>query len=186
MDFLPLKDLAAWGDSRTHRFSGGVSDAEQTLRNMVSAMTYIHNQNIIHNDIKPSNILYERDRGAILIDFGLAARIQERRACPGGTPWYVPPEYLSQNLRGPESDVFALGIVMLYLLKTIPLPDLTEPGWAIADVARNPQASKLMRTWLEKAARAREQLGTGRVEAYVKGMTDFDLDQRIGLERVMI
>ncbi|RSL42894.1 hypothetical protein CEP51_016427 [Fusarium floridanum] len=126
LDFIPFRDLSRWRNrDNGHYFAGERGDARRVLDDMMAAVAHIKSRSIIHNDIKPSNILYDPIKGAILIDFGLAASSSNRKLCTGGTPWYVAPEYLSQR-RGPESDEYALGVVMLYLLKAIPLPDTTE------------------------------------------------------------
>ncbi|CAM1501626.1 Fc.00g036100.m01.CDS01 [Cosmosporella sp. VM-42] len=57
-------------------------------------------------------IQYDRDRDPVLMDFGLAS-CHGNQLCNGGTPWYVPWEFIDNSGRGPESDVFALGVTML-------------------------------------------------------------------------
>ncbi|TLD08051.1 hypothetical protein PspLS_12109 [Pyricularia sp. CBS 133598] len=50
----------------------------EVLRDMSTAIFYIYRQKIVHNDIKPDNILYSPTRGAVLIDFGLSTEITGR------------------------------------------------------------------------------------------------------------
>ncbi|RSL88486.1 hypothetical protein CDV31_016046 [Fusarium ambrosium] len=150
----------------------------------MAALAHIKSRSIIHNDIKPSNILYDPIKGAILIDFGLAASSSNRKLCTGGTPWYVAPEYLSQR-RGPESDEYALGVVMLYLLKAIPLPDTTEQQWDISSVSQNPDAFSHMRTWTEKIAREREGLGSTSIEETTKHLLQPNPAERLSVVLVM-
>lgn len=124
------------------------------LSDIASALHFIHASKLVHNDVKPANILYHKTRGAILIDFGLAGGIATEST--SGTPWYLPPEYLvsRRNRRGPPSDVFALGVTMLWVLGKCPLPDRAHKGWQIADI-QGPDASmadraaRIMRTWLQ-------------------------------------
>ena len=82
---------------------------------------------ICHNDIKPGNIAFSPSRGAVLLDFGLASYSQSK--APGGTPWYIPPEYYSSGLSTSCGDVWALGITMLYTLGFIMLPDSQASWW---------------------------------------------------------
>jgi serine/threonine protein kinase len=77
---------------------------------------------LVHNDIKPGNILYSRERGAVLCDLGLST-YAKNPPTTGGTPWYVPPEFIAVKQRGAPSDVWALGVVMLYVLRKLPFPD---------------------------------------------------------------
>ncbi|KAK1974626.1 kinase-like domain-containing protein [Colletotrichum cereale] len=115
----------------------GVDDAKRILADMSSAISYVHSQNIVHNDIKPANILFNCTRGAVLIDFGLSSGLKDSTVYVGGSPWYVPPEYAINGKRGGPGDVFALGVVMLFVLQKIPLPDLRPRlNWMIADVRK--------------------------------------------------
>ncbi|KFH48389.1 Serine/threonine-protein kinase-like protein [Hapsidospora chrysogenum ATCC 11550] len=155
MEYLSSPDLAKLRD-RSHYFNGNEEDAKRVFRDMASALEYLHRERILHNDIKPSNILYNQDQPPILIDFGLASAFGSR-VCDGGTPWYVPAEYLVYNQRGSPSDVFALGVTMLYLLKKVPLPDATQRAWKISDV-QDPGPSMMMGEWLDRLDRLRGEL----------------------------
>lgn len=97
---------------------------------MASALGFIHASKIVHNNIKPANILYNTARGAILTDFG--ASFMDGHPIPtGGTQWYLAPEFQQDwSLRGPLSDVWALGVVLLWLLGRIKLPECYQ-GWTI-------------------------------------------------------
>ncbi|KAI1404335.1 kinase-like protein [Hypoxylon fuscum] len=145
MEHVDGKDLAArgvWRDVATDLFVGDRRDTVRILRDIAGALHYVHQKRKIHNDIKPANILYSRDRGAVLCDFGLSTRTTDA-ATNGGTPYYVPPEFIGQKLRGPASDVWALGVTMLYVLRKIPFPDARgrqghpkQLYWMIADLNR--------------------------------------------------
>lgn len=108
MEHIDGKDLAArgvWRHSGTDEFLGDRNDAIRILRDISGALNYVHQRKRVHNDIKPANILYSRDRGAVLCDFGLSTRTIDP-ATNGGTPYYVPPEFIGQKLRGSPSDVW--------------------------------------------------------------------------------
>ncbi|MCU1524534.1 MAG: hypothetical protein JWO18_1428 [Microbacteriaceae bacterium] len=90
---------------------------------MAEALDYIHGQNVIHRDVKPSNILLV-DYGdgaprarAKLTDFGIALSDDaERLTAEGtttGTAAYLSPEQASGGEIGPASDVYSLGLVLL-------------------------------------------------------------------------
>lgn len=74
-----------WRDSHSAYFSGTTADAQRILTDMVSALAYLRTMSILHNDIKPPNILYSRSTGAKLIDFGLVTR-DNWPLCTGGSP----------------------------------------------------------------------------------------------------
>ncbi|KAI1418869.1 kinase-like domain-containing protein [Xylaria sp. FL1777] len=153
LKWIRAKDLAhrRWRNSSDHFFLGDEQDAVCILRDIARALSYLGERRIVHHDIKPANILYCTKTGAFLIDFGLACN-ESSRLHWGGTPWYVGPEYLDDGgERLAADDVWALGIVMLYLLRFIPLPELRRPGagWLIKH-ARDPSlaANKEMKDWI--------------------------------------
>lgn len=88
-----------------------------------AALHDIHRQDVIHLDVKPSNLMLREDGEIVLIDFGFARHAQlpdllgEDIPGPIGTAAYIAPEQLFGNRDDPRSDVFALG-VMLYLFTT--------------------------------------------------------------------
>ncbi|KAH6607345.1 hypothetical protein Trco_003658 [Trichoderma cornu-damae] len=155
MEHVASPDLFSYHEARANPLCTlSASDAETVLRNIADALKYIHGEGIVHNDIKPGNILYSKDRGAVLIDFGLST--DDQRVHSGGTPWYVPPEYLHHGHRGVPGDVFALGVVLLFLFRKIPLPELQVPRlhWLIADVRHEASpmragARYTMNKWLD-------------------------------------
>ncbi|KAI0410674.1 kinase-like domain-containing protein [Xylaria grammica] len=153
LKWIRAEDLAhqRWRNNSDHFFLGDEQDAVCILRDMARALSYLGERSIVHHDIKPANILYCTKMGAFLIDFGLGCN-ENSRPHWGGTPWYVGPEYLSAGgERLAADDVWALGVVMLYLLRLVPLPELGRPGagWLIKH-ARDPSlaANKEMREWL--------------------------------------
>lgn len=181
MEYLPYPDLAALRDRQHgHYFTGTDEDAARTLHDMASALDYLCKEAIIHNDIKPSNILYDRGRGPVLIDFGLASTHGDP-PCKGGTPWYVPDEATSLGKRGIESDVFALGVTLLYLLRKIPLPDATEQGWIISDAA----SDGLHVQWLKKITDIQVELAETGIESLVSKTLLMTPEQRVSARKIL-
>ena len=148
-----------------------------------SALAYLHANSILHNDIKPGNILWAPERGALLIDFGLATT-STSPACNGGTPFYVPMEYLIRNERGSGSDVFALAVTLLYLLGQIPLPDATERPWTIAKISELPERDHMI-LWLRRINRITLSLGSSDIEGIVKEALTVDSRRRISAEQIV-
>ncbi|KAI0444363.1 mitogen-activated protein kinase [Xylaria telfairii] len=204
MEHVDGKDLAArnvWRDTTTDKFVGGRTDALRILRDIASALHYVHQKKRVHNDIKPANILYSKDRGAVLCDFGLSTRTVDP-ATNGGTPYYVPPEFIGQKLRGPASDVWALGVTMLYVLRKIPFPDARgvrghpkQLYWMIRDLNRkhahasnrgSPPAVTQMQQWLSEVNEAKAQLNPrDKIEFLVLQMLVPNPHQRISMAKVM-
>lgn len=87
------------------------------------ALSDLHRQNVIHLDVKPSNIMFRSNGDAVLIDFGLSHHrqlpdlMQEEFRLPYGTAPYMAPEQLLGIREDPRSDQFALG-VLLYFFST--------------------------------------------------------------------
>ncbi|CVL08122.1 uncharacterized protein FMAN_14214 [Fusarium mangiferae] len=184
MEYLPTPDLNGMRHRHDNYFSGTDKDADRILCDMASALQYLFGERIQHNDIKPGNILYGSERGAVLIDFGLGA-VHGSQTCTGGTPWYVPREFYTQSERGPKSDVYALGVVMLYVLRKSPLPDVTETGWIISKVPEDSSQAAIMQSWLRKVEAIRDKLSGSETEKLVSGMLHPSQDERLSTKRLM-
>ncbi len=87
------------------------------------ALHDLHEQLVIHHDIKPSNIMLRETGEAVLVDFGFARHLElpdliaEEIPGPVGTGPYISPEQLARDRTDPRSDIYALG-VMLYFFAT--------------------------------------------------------------------
>ncbi|KXJ85300.1 kinase-like domain-containing protein [Microdochium bolleyi] len=168
-------------------FCGTEADASCILLDMSRALAYLREERVLHNDIKPRNILYSAATGATLIDFGLGSNEGEK-ASSGGTPWYIPPEYFYQRERDAPADVWALGVVMLYVLKCMPLPELGKdvPVWQIRQIGMaGSGAHASMTRWLGCVSRARAGLAKQGVSGIVWRMLDTDVDRRISPDELV-
>jgi len=207
MEHVEARDLSArdvWRSRQSDLFTGTRADARRILRDIASALHYVHGRNLVHNDIKPANILYSPERGAVLCDFGLSSQTSNP-ASMGGTPYYVPPEFIGSKLRGTPSDVWALGITMLYVLRKIPFPDArARPAhprplyWMIADLNRATPTShprpgvqpmsavRQMQTWLGEIDDVVRRLDPrDELERLVALMLTPNPHQRIAMEKVL-
>jgi serine/threonine protein kinase len=97
-----------------------LEDAAELARKLAEAMDEAHHRDVIHRDLKPTNILVNRRGDPVLIDFGLARRENKndvRLTATGailGTPAYMPPELASGNaaLAGRSCDIYSLGVIL--------------------------------------------------------------------------
>ncbi|MFL5655202.1 MAG: protein kinase domain-containing protein [Ktedonobacteraceae bacterium] len=123
------------GGTLTSRFAqrdGGLPFAEiaHYLNQIASALDYAHQHGVVHRDIKPSNVLLDGQGNIYLADFGIAclyevapnALLSTPTSLTGdgemvGTPAYIAPERFLGEQAGPAADIYALGI-MLYFLVT--------------------------------------------------------------------
>ena len=134
-NFLVM-ELVEGMDLRTllHHQPASPRETAEWVSGIARALTYIHRRGIVHNDIKPGNILVNlaADPGgpgvAQLTDFGIA--LAGGTATPGsssGTPHYLSPEEVRGENSTAASDVYSLGLVALECLtgtKAFPGPPL--------------------------------------------------------------
>ena len=99
-------------------------EAAQLVGDIAGAMQHAHEQGILHRDLKPANIMLNPAGQPIVMDFGLAFKLDqidtgERLTEQGlvvGTPAYMPPEQINSQPLGPTADVYSLGMVLYELL----------------------------------------------------------------------
>ena len=85
-----------------------------------SGLQYLHDQKVIHHDIKPANILFTRTGIAKLADFSLYGNsllleLIDKGAGEQITPMYVPPEIIRGETPSPQSDQYSLGITLYFM-----------------------------------------------------------------------
>lgn len=107
------------------------SEAIQMISQVLPALQYAHERNLIHRDIKPANLLFKGDGSLVLADFGLVKVLEseDRAGIPlqtlsasgqsiAGTPEYMSPEQINGKAV-PASDIYSLGIVLYETLTGI-------------------------------------------------------------------
>src|SRR5262245_41428688 len=137
MEFIEGNDLAV--QLRQSKFVQKLLPPETILRiikDVAAALDYAHSRGVIHRDVKPSNIMINREGQSILTDFGLVMLpAHASHATLGntfGTPHYVAPEQaISSAAAVAASDIYSLGIV-LYEMATGELPFDDESPLSVA------------------------------------------------------
>ncbi len=92
---------------------------------VATALVDLHRQNVLHLDIKPSNVMLRESGEAALIDFGLSRHLllpdllEEEFRVPMGTGPYIAPEQIMKNRGDPRSDIYSLGVLLYYLATNV-------------------------------------------------------------------
>lgn len=102
-------------------------EAADLVRQIAEAIEYAHQQGVVHRDLKPQNILLDKQGRPKITDFGLAKRLDSADGLTAsgdivGTPGYMPPEQALGKIHelGPLVDVYALGALLYFLLAARP------------------------------------------------------------------
>jgi serine/threonine protein kinase len=121
MEFVEGETIA----NRIARAPISTSDAVNYSDQVLSALSYAHQQNIIHRDIKPANIMLTTQGTVKLMDFGIARSSKDGSLTSTGTTLgslnYMPPEQVRGEAADARSDIYSFGVT-LYEMLTGKLP----------------------------------------------------------------
>jgi Tol biopolymer transport system component len=134
-DFLSMEYIAGRSLEGRIRADGPLSPDETLAiaRQLCAGLAAAHRRGVIHQDLKPANVLVEEGTGrAVITDFGIARlaeaepRGSERAARVAGTPEYMAPEQAQGFPPGPAADLYSLGIILFEMLAG--QPPFTAPS----------------------------------------------------------
>lgn len=94
-------------------------EAKYIFRQIVDAIAHCHDHNVSHRDIKLENILVNDNHQVKVVDFGFSTCLPRGKKTKVfcGTPCYFAPEIVKrQEFEGPPADIWALGVLLAYLL----------------------------------------------------------------------
>ncbi|XP_076309378.1 serine/threonine-protein kinase Pak-like [Tachypleus tridentatus] len=99
------------------------NETAAVCKEILQAVQYLHDNNIVHRDIKGDNILLGKDWTIKLADFGISAQLspeQNKRTSLVGTRRWMAPELVKQIEYGPEVDIWSLGITAIEMVNGKP------------------------------------------------------------------
>ncbi len=144
MDFVEGETLKSYV-SKNGRLT--LQMALSIMDGLMNALEYVHNKNTLHRDIKPDNVIIDKNGSVVLIDFGSARQFTEGNTITHTsmiTPGYAPLEQYDERVkRGAFTDIYSLGATMYFLLtgqKPIPATSrnieiLTAPHNLFPDIS---------------------------------------------------
>ena len=116
-----VMDLMSGGDLRYHISMHKKFSEEQTrffICGITLSLEYIHQNNIIHRDVKPENLVLDENGYIRLTDFGIAKiNTRDNSSETSGTPGYMSPEVIKSLNHSFPVDYFALGVIGYEFLK---------------------------------------------------------------------
>lgn len=183
MELVTGKELF---DKIVERGQYSEADASHIVRQIVSAVDYLHSQGIAHRDLKPENLLSAEVDGEEIIkiaDFGFSKNFGEEKLMTScGSPGYVAPEVLTCESYDKSVDLWSVGVIIYILLCGYPpfyadnAPalfkmimdvkyDFDDPSWdEVSDSAKN-----LIRNLLVKDPKKRFTAAQCLDDPWVKG-----------------
>ena len=126
----------------------------QIARQLCAGLAAMHDRGVLHRDLKPANVMIDSEGRVRLTDFGLAAATVDATGGEvAGTPAYMAPEQIAGGALTPQSDIYALGLVLFELFTG----ERVHKGERLAEVrqqqatATTPQLSKTSAAPLDPA-----------------------------------
>jgi len=188
---MPYIDGGSLAD-RVRRGKMSFNDIERLLSQMASALDFAHKQGVIHRDIKPDNILINREGYAILSDFGIAKLVETTGMTTTGgmvgTPAYIAPEQAQNNTIDGRADIYSLGVVVYEMLTGVQpfrsdtpmqtiLKHLTAPPPRVSESLEGtpPSVDVIVGRALAKEANDRYQTATAFAEDFKRAINGQEL-----------
>jgi serine/threonine protein kinase len=196
---MPYMPGGTLGEYMSKRGPLSLQEASWYLQQLADALDYAHKYGCVHCDVKPANILLDRDGYAMLSDFGIARIIRDQadeeqskkrsedrhQEVVLGTPDYISPEQAQMHPLDGRSDVYSLGVTLFYVLTrqlpfhadtpiTLALLHVYEPAPSLmllrADIT--PALDRVILKALAKQPIDRYQTAGEFSEAFIQALSD--------------
>jgi hypothetical protein len=124
------------------------SDVMRVTQEVAWALAHAHARGVIHRDVKPENVLIDRESNrAMVTDFGIAREVESADRTPSGpilgTPQYMSPEQATAGSVDPRSDLYSLGVTVFFAATGVLPFEATSVAGYLLKVANEP-APKLV------------------------------------------
>lgn len=155
MDYVPGETLA----QIIEKLGNGL-DCEHVAwitARVLNILKYLHMHGVVHGDVKPQNIIIQKEHHTVvLVDYGLSAvKPSSKTESKGYTPYFAAPEQINGKTPIPETDLYGLGMTMIFAL-----------GGDVEHVSVPPNTTPALCTFIKSLIR-REPLARPRVWADV-------------------
>jgi putative methionine-R-sulfoxide reductase with GAF domain len=150
MELIEGMDLGAMVEQRGNP-GLPIDQVVDFTRQACEALQYVHDQRIVHRDVKPQNLICDQGEGIVLVDFGVARELgaSESGTVGVGTPRYMAPEVFAGGAVSARADVFGLAATMWTLITGSP-PVYGDPTQLAAEFPGvTPQLEATLRAGLE-------------------------------------
>ena len=136
MEFVDGKDIV----THTLETNASLHDKINLIRQLCKALQFAHEQNVIHNDLKPSNVLIDHNGQLKLLDFGIATLefdTEESQYYVNAMSLpYTSPEHLEREPVTRRSDIYSCGMLLAATLLGIQLSPTTTPVCAVQKLTK--------------------------------------------------
>jgi serine/threonine protein kinase/predicted Zn-dependent protease len=144
MEYVPGEDLKSF-IRRSGRLT--VGKAVYVARQVLEGLAEAHRLGVVHRDLKPQNIMIDRDGNARIMDFGIARSLKARGITAAGvmigTPEYMSPEQAEVKDVDQRSDIYSFGVILYEMLVgRVPFEGETLLGIAMKHKSQPPQNPK--------------------------------------------
>ncbi len=158
------------------------NEVRQILIQLLDALGEIHQNKLWHMDLKPANVMVDKNGKAVLIDFGASKQLNPDGGATTSTalcytPGYAPSEQVEQSMGkcGPWTDLYALGATLFNLLTNQKPPlssDISEsPDEAFAPLQGVSQEMQTLVRWLMQPPRTQRPQSVQEVLDYLNGQS---------------
>jgi serine/threonine protein kinase/tetratricopeptide (TPR) repeat protein len=117
MEFVPGEDLKSFIHRSKHL---SIATAISIAKHVCEGLEEAHRLGVIHRDLKPGNIMIDKDGDAKIMDFGIARSLSGRGITGAGvmigTPEYMSPEQVEGKEVDQQSDIYSLGIILFEMV----------------------------------------------------------------------